>query len=224
MKAKIITSWDDGHPLDLKTAKLLKKYKIPAIFYIPINYSGEKVLSPNQIKELAKDFEIGSHTLNHSRLTEVSLDLAEKEINEGKKELEKIINRQVDSFCYPVGLYSSKIVNLVKKAGFKNARTIDLFKLRSKNPFKTGGTIQARNHSLKTYLREIILNFEPRFSIFMLRNGLLKKDWSDLAIISLKYALKHGGTWHLWGHSWEIDKNNDWEKLEKVFKEINKYV
>ena len=33
----VTTSWDDGHKLDLKLAKLLKKYGVPATFYIAPN-------------------------------------------------------------------------------------------------------------------------------------------------------------------------------------------
>ena len=36
----------------------------------------------------------------------------------------------------------------------------------------------------------------------------------------MDYVIKHGGVWHLWGHSWEIEKNKDWDKLEEVFMNI----
>lgn len=36
-KAIVTTSWDDGHPSDLKLAELLKRYDVPATFYIPID-------------------------------------------------------------------------------------------------------------------------------------------------------------------------------------------
>jgi putative transposase len=36
-KAVVTTSWDDGHPLDLKLAELLKKYDIPATLYMPMD-------------------------------------------------------------------------------------------------------------------------------------------------------------------------------------------
>jgi hypothetical protein len=26
-----------------------------------------------------------------------------------------------------------------------------------------------------------------------------------------------GGVFHIWGHSWEIDQHNDWERLEGLF-------
>lgn len=33
-------------------------------------------------------------------------------------------------------------------------------------------------------------------------------------------AIRQGKTNHVWFHAWEIDKNREWDKLEKVFKEI----
>ena len=76
-----ITSWDDGRYQDFRLAELLKKYEIPAIFYIPVNCEIDK----DGILKLAKDFEIGSHTLTHALLTRISLDNAEREIKGGKE-------------------------------------------------------------------------------------------------------------------------------------------
>lgn len=32
----ITTSWDDGHPLDLRVAELLSEYHLQGTFYVPI--------------------------------------------------------------------------------------------------------------------------------------------------------------------------------------------
>ena len=56
---KILTSWDDGHELDLRVMELLRKYKLPGIFFIPIESWGYSNL------EKYKDFEIGCHTYTH---------------------------------------------------------------------------------------------------------------------------------------------------------------
>ena len=50
----------------------------------------------------------------------------------------------------------------------------------------------------------------------MLSSGITFKHWKDLAKKTLDYVFEHGGVWHMWGHSWEIDENNDWENLSKV--------
>jgi len=36
-KAVITTSWDDGSIFDLKLKDLLKRYSIPATFYVPVS-------------------------------------------------------------------------------------------------------------------------------------------------------------------------------------------
>lgn len=123
----ITTSWDDGSPLDLKLARLLKKYEIPATFFIPIYNLQRNCMNPMQIKEIAKDFDIGGHTLHHVKLTNIQLEMAWKEILGCKKELEKIIDREIISFCYPMGAYNPKVMDMVKKAGFKGARSFFSF-------------------------------------------------------------------------------------------------
>jgi ABC-type uncharacterized transport system YnjBCD substrate-binding protein len=32
---------------------------------------------------------------------------------------------------------------------------------------------------------------------------------------------REGGVFHLWGHSWEIDRYKDWDRLEKVLRYIS---
>jgi len=33
--------------------------------------------------------------------------------------------------------------------------------------------------------------------------------------------MENGGIWHLWGHSKEIEDNNDWQQLERVLEYIS---
>src|SRR5208283_3028025 len=60
----ITTSWDDGHPLDLRMAELLAKYRLTGTFYVPRS-SQKPVMNPSQIRDLSDSFEIGAHTLEH---------------------------------------------------------------------------------------------------------------------------------------------------------------
>ena len=83
-KAIITTSWDDGHPLDLRLAKLLQKYNVPATFYISIDSVERQGMNPQEIREIAKSFDVGGHTYHHVDLTRVSLGEAGPEIVEGK--------------------------------------------------------------------------------------------------------------------------------------------
>lgn len=84
-KAIVTTSWDDGHPLDLKLAELLSEYDIPASFYIPIYNTKEKCLNDQQIKEIAQGFDIGGHTYHHVHLPKVPPKKLKKKLWNAKK-------------------------------------------------------------------------------------------------------------------------------------------
>ena len=80
----ITTSWDDGDPLDLKLCSLLKDYGMRATMYIPIVNPENKVISIDAIRAIAKDFEIGGHTYNHTWLTQVDENRMIHELTESK--------------------------------------------------------------------------------------------------------------------------------------------
>jgi peptidoglycan/xylan/chitin deacetylase (PgdA/CDA1 family) len=220
MKQTVVTtSWDDGHKLDIRLARLLKKYGIKATFYIsPLDheYKKEDLLSKNEIKSLAKDFEIGAHTMTHPHLSKISLESADYEIRESKKYLEKVIGREVTSFCYPYGDYNQNVAELVSKYNFKLARTIKRFSFeKPTKPFEMGTTF----HSYKHY-SEI-----PRIFTYTKVNILtLAKytNWENSAKDLFDYAYKNNFLFHLWGHAIEFEKFNEWDKLENLLDYISR--
>ena len=46
-------------------------------------------------------------------------------------------------------------------------------------------------------------------------------DWEIRAKQLFDFALKKGGVYHLWGHAWEFEKKNEWDKLERVLKYLS---
>ena len=67
----VTTSWDDGHPLDLRVAELLAKSGLTGTFYVPRS-SQKPVMNRSQIRELSNSFEIGAHTLEHVMIDRLS--------------------------------------------------------------------------------------------------------------------------------------------------------
>lgn len=202
----VTTSWDDGHKLDLKLANLLRKYNIGATFYIsPLNHELENkdLLTESDIKKLSKDFEIGAHTLMHPNLTALSHQEAFSEIAKSKKCLEKITGKEITAFCYPYGKYNTPIVKTVKKAGFKLARITKRFEYSVGNPFELATSTHAYSHLSDLVNPNIIYKYKTN-------------NWEVLAKKQFNYVLENGGVFHLWGHSWEINKNKGWRKLENV--------
>jgi peptidoglycan/xylan/chitin deacetylase (PgdA/CDA1 family) len=62
----------DGHPADLRVAEFLACLGLPATFYIPARNAERPVIAHAQVRDLATQFEIGSHTINHVALTSLS--------------------------------------------------------------------------------------------------------------------------------------------------------
>ena len=213
MKKKIIvtTSWDDGHILDLKLAKLLIKYSIKSTFYISPNaseFKKDQLLSEKDIVLLSKDFEVGAHTVNHVNLPHVDEKTAVREISESKNYLEKLIKRKIYSFCYPYGNYNDEIKKIVKNSGFTFARTTrrHRFILLNDN-YEIGTSVHAYSH-----LSDLI----------DLKTLISNKTiiWDKIAIKRFDEVYRKGGIFHLWGHSWEVEKFDQWEQLEKVLSYI----
>lgn len=134
---KILASimWDDALTTDLRIIDLLKKLDIMSSFAISPRRHCEKriqndqrslcfgeIVSKKELKEFG-DFEVFNHTANHKELTTVSLKIAQLEINEGKKELEDLFEREVPGFCYPYGSTSRVLESLVERSGHSYARS-----------------------------------------------------------------------------------------------------
>jgi peptidoglycan/xylan/chitin deacetylase (PgdA/CDA1 family) len=202
----VTTSWDDGNRCDLKLKKLLDKYQLKGTFY-PAP-SSKQFLSNEELRLIDNHHEIGAHTLNHPVLPEIPPQVAWDEIRESKFYLEDLLGHPVSMFCYPYGKYNTEIKDLVKKAGFVAARTtlpgiID----RESDPFEWPVTLHASNGS-------------PRVTFNLWKDNRLPlkalADWEIRAKLLFDKVLREGGIFHLWGHSWELEQNNEWEKLDRV--------
>lgn len=189
---RFVSSWDDGRIQDLQLAALLRKYKLPAIFYIPSTVCD---LDHAQIIDLAKDFEIGGHTMTHPQdIKQLKSKDVWWEISENKSDLQGILGKEITKFCYPRGRFNDRVVELVKKAGYSEARTTKVLKTVMSDPFRSPTTIH----------------------VFQ-RPEYMGIDWFMLAQAQAEVAAKNGSTFHIWGHSWEIDRDGNWSRLEEFF-------
>lgn len=215
----ITTSWDDGHPLDLRVAELLEKYGLRGTFYVPLENS-RPMLSPAQIRDLSTRFEVGAHTVHHVVLTTLPKERARAEITESRSQVEEITGKPCSVFCFPSGRYSSAHLQMLSDAGFSGARTVELLSLD--RPYGHNGlvliptTVQAYRHTAFTYFRNAAKRFRYK-ALWSLFGQKGSGDWAAAAIALLARARETGGVFHLWGHSWEIEEAGEWAALERVF-------
>jgi len=207
----VTTSWDDGHRMDERVASLLLDYQIKGTFYIARNWM-EASGGSSLVTDLDRNFEIGAHTLSHPVLTNIPSDHALTEIVSSKKFFEELLDHEIQMFSFPYGKYNHRLINIIKKAGFIGARTTRFNINIPRNAYELGISCQASNGSP-------LLTLTTWFGTLISHWSLL--DWGIRSKLLFDYVLEHGGIWHLWGHSWEISKNRDWGKLERVFKYVS---
>lgn len=225
----ITTSWDDGCILDKKIVELLDKYNLKGTFYIQ-EIATENIFNEKEASELKLNrislhslekediiiideaHEIGAHTLNHLKLTQIPREVAWEEIEGSKNYIENLIGHKVDMFCYPGGDYNEEIKFLVENAGFLGARTVKRGVCEyPKDFFEFHTTMHVFPHPIKLAIRRKIYSLPLKW-IF---------SWESQVKRSFNNFMKNGGVWHLWGHSWEIEKLKMWDSFESILKYIS---
>jgi len=198
---------------------MLKEHGLRGTFYVsPENheFANQDLLTLPAIKDLSQDFEIGAHSMTHRRLPTISDQEAATEIFQSKALLEGVIGKEIRVFCYPGGAYTKSHVQLVKDAGYRYARTVARYRFTAGDPYQAGTSLHVYNHRFGFDLLRIarFVNFRPVKFLRCL-------EWDELAKAMFDRVIKEGGIYHIWGHSWEIDEHNDWERLESVFRYIS---
>jgi len=213
------TSWDDGYVLDLKLAELLEKYSCTGTFYIcPQDQHGREMLTKEQIQKLADHHEVGAHSMTHPKLTQIPPEEAKREIEGSKKWIEGVTGKPCTMFCYPHGNHNKRVQEQVQQTGFRGGRTTRVLAFDVSNPFALPTSLQIFQFS-NLKLRTLMPTW------FMLLKNISSnahtKDWLSLARFLLGHARETGRPFfHLWGHSFEIEKYDMWKDLEIFLEEV----
>lgn len=135
---KVVITFDDGYVNVLEHAlEPLARAGFRAIQFLPADLLGkrnewdialgeapEPIMSETQIRDwLGAGHEIGSHSLTHPFLTQLSPDRAREEIHASRKKLEDLFGRPVRHFCYPFGDWNDRVRDLAAEAGYETACT-----------------------------------------------------------------------------------------------------
>ncbi len=132
MPRTVCITFDDGTEDNFKHAfPILKKLNLPAtIFMITANIGKPGWLSEKQLKILDESgVSIGSHTVTHAYLPQLSEDAIKRELTDSKVELERILGHPVTLFSYPAGGTTPEVRALVQSAGYEGAVTTNYGKI-----------------------------------------------------------------------------------------------
>lgn len=214
----ITTSWDDGHVLDFRVAELLTKHGLTGTFYIP-QHAQYGTMSPNQVRQLSENFDVGAHTIDHLPLTELPDAEAHRQISESKTYIEQLTGRGCPIFCPPRGWFTKAHLAMARQSGFQAVRTVEMFSLdyprREQDLLIMPTTLQAHPHSRGNHLRNVLKRGAMRNLWLYVRHGGAG-CWIDIVEALAQRMVHDGGVLHLWGHSWELESQGQWQRLDQA--------
>lgn len=219
------TSWDDGHPLDFRLADMLEANGLRATFYIPES-ADTGTMGRGDVRHLSERFDIGAHTIHHTFLDTVDEKRAAAEIIDSKAWVEHITGRPCDLFCPPAGKHSERDLRLIRQAGYVGLRTVEL--MSTDAPRERDGllimptTVHAFPHPAKSYVKNALKRRSPHNLWRYVVNGHMA-GWDEQVERQLESVARHGGVFHLWGHSWELEETAQWERLAAVLAVMGRY-
>ena len=125
----VLITFDDGYAgIPDRVLPELKKRGMKAALFIIIDRLGETedrypYLTVSQLLEAAKEenISLGSHSISHPALDQLSKDAMMLELARSKRILENFTGRKIQAFAYPFGNYNEAVIDAVKAAGYDAA-------------------------------------------------------------------------------------------------------
>lgn len=205
-KEKALTlSYDDASKADIRFAEMLEKYNIKCTFNVnagcfgPENEEHIRFRLPESIIKKLYDnplFEVATHGFKHPSYAYQPAPQCMLDILKDRQELETIFGKIIRGHAYPNGSYNDEVVNILKLAGIVYARTC-----RHHNSFQIP-TDWLRCGTTCHHNDRDLMNLADKFL-----NGEVKNN--------------DGWLFYLWGHSFEFDRNENWDVIEEFLKKMS---
>lgn len=183
-----VITFDDGYADNLAACEELRQRGMRASWFIVSGSVGkspqwpadgrpaQRLLNSAELRRmLDSGMEIGSHTVNHVRLTEVDDARLAQELADSRNALEDMLGNAVRSFAYPYGAWDPRCAGAVKQAGYTGACTTRTgWALRDRDPYRLRRLTVFNHDTLGSFARKLYF-------------GSHDVRWRDIAA----YAFRH---------------------------------
>ncbi len=212
-KAKAVTfSYDDGVVQDKRLAEIFYKYGLKATF----NFNSEKMrsvcFSKDEIKEyfLSKGHEIAIHGANHRANGNLRPIEGIRDVLDCRLELEEKCDCIIRGMAYPDS-------GITLMGNFGNYEQIKYY--LSELDIAYSRTLGGDNDSFllpQDFHAWMPTTHHNNPQIMEYIDKFLNLDISDKAY----HATRVSRLLYIWGHSYEFDRNNNWEHIEEVCRRL----
>ncbi|WP_088158574.1 polysaccharide deacetylase family protein [Achromobacter xylosoxidans] len=120
------------------------------------------LMTVNEMREWAQaGNEVGSHTLDHVHLPQMSPDEARRQIVQSKDELEQALGAPVTAFCYPYGDHGPEHRAMAREAGYDNATLTQRgLAAASDDPYGLPRVTVSRSTNIIRFLQKCLTRYE----------------------------------------------------------------
>lgn len=193
-KEKALTfSYDDGQIHDRKLVEILNRHGLRGTFHLNSGTLAQDrqhnvFICSDEVAELFAGHEVAVHGVQHRNLPTLTGPQVVNEILEDRRTLEKLSGGLVQGMSYAFGNYSEEVIRILKNLGIKYSRTVV-----STNGFFPPADFMAWHPTCHHNGRLMELG----------KSFLAGLGYVELPIM------------YVWGHSFEFDRNNDWNVIEE---------
>ena len=184
-------SYDDGVKFDPRLADIFDAHGIRGTFHLNSNYpfdgSDDWHMDAAAVRSIAQRHELSLHMHTHPFPTALPLTEVVSEVELNRAALEPLAGYPLRGMSYPYGDYNAAVVELLRALNVEYSRT----------------TLATNRFDIP----EDFLKWHPTCH---------HKGIGDLweKFIDARYASKKPQLFYLWGHSYEFDRDDNWDLIE----------
>ena len=211
-KMKALTfSYDDGVKQDVRLIEILNKYNLKCTFNInsellgtpnTLNLSGKTIVhdkvAPEDVKYIYDGHEVAVHTLTHPRLTQHDTAEIIRQVEQDRLNLSELCGYEVIGMAYPCGGVNNddRVAGVIREnTGVKYSRTITTTD-----------------------------NFDLQDNLYRFNPSVYHMDFEKMVELGEKFLALDAKTpqiFYIWGHSYEFDIDNTYDKFEEFCRMIS---
>lgn len=209
-KTKAITlSFDDGVIQDRRLVEILNRYGLKCTFNLNSQLFNVTIqvgstvqidhtkIDPSEVAPLYRGHEVAVHTLTHPNLTEQTDEEIVRQVETDRRNLTALCGYEVIGMAYPCGGVNNNdhVAEIIReKTGVQYSRTIT-----------------------STY------SFEPQENLYRFNPTVHVKDPRCEEVCKAFLDAKYDSPklLYIWGHSYEFDFDDSWDRFEAICKLIS---
>lgn len=193
-------SFDDGRYEDYRLVELMNKYGVKGSFHLcnpgfltSNGFNEQPVVDPKDYKTLYEGHEISCHGEHHTFPARQPAEAIRAEIVHNRAFLENLCKYPVRGMSYPYSDFNQKVIDECRAVGMEYSRTA---------------------HDTHAFgIPRDFMVWNPTCHIFGLNEDITERFFAPMKFDGMRLL-------YIWGHSYEIDTEEKWEKVEKIIDSV----